>query len=292
MFSSSNSKDKNTAFSRTVKFEFQGRQFEKRGPLLMGILNITPDSFYTGSRIEKESQLLSTAEKMLNDGADILDIGAFSTRPGAELVSEEEELARIIPAVKAVSETFKEAIISVDTFRKSIAEKAVDAGAMIINDISGGTFDAAMPAFIGANNMPYIMMHLFGTQENIHQQYQGNDLITNVKDFFHKQVELFESFGARQIILDPGFGFGKSIVGNYALLAHFNELRVAEYPILVGVSRKSMIYKTLSVNPEHALNGTTVLHTFSILNGADILRVHDIKPAKEAIALCEKISGF
>jgi dihydropteroate synthase len=292
MFSSSNSKDKNTAFSRTVKFEFQGRQFGKRGPLLMGILNITPDSFYAGSRIENEYQLILAADKMLNEGADFLDIGAFSTRPGADLVSEKEELERIIPAVKAISSTFNDAIISVDTFRKSIAEKAVEAGAMIINDISGGTFDAGMPAFIGANNIPYIIMHLFGTSGSMHQQYQGNDLINDIKDFFRKQIDLFESLGASQLFLDPGFGFGKSIEGNYELLARFNELRFADYPMLIGVSRKSMIYKTLSVDAENALNGTTVLNTFSILKGADILRVHDIKPAKEAISLCHKIYGF
>jgi len=290
MLSSFHSKDKNTDFSRTVKFEFQGKQLEKKGPLLMGILNITPDSFFAGSRIELASQLIITAEKMLREGADILDLGAFSTRPGAAEVSEEEELKRIIPAVKAISEAFKDVIISVDTFRTKVAEKAVEAGAMMINDISGGTFDTTMPSFIGSNDVPYVMMHLFGTPENRHQQYQGKELIQHVEAFFKEQIRKFERFGARQIVLDPGFGFGKTMEGNYQLAARFNELRYGDYPLLAGVSRKSMIHKTLNVNPEEALNGSTVLHTFLLLNGADILRVHDVKPAREAIDLCMKIS--
>jgi dihydropteroate synthase len=290
MLSSFHSKDKNTDFSRTVKFEFQGKQLEKKGPLLMGILNITPDSFFAGSRIELASQLIITAEKMLHEGADILDLGAFSTRPGAAEVSEEEELKRIIPAVKAISEAFKDVVISVDTFRTKVAEKAVEAGAMMINDISGGTFDTNMPSFIGSNDVPYVMMHLFGTPENRHQQYQGKELIQHVEAFFEEQIRKFERFGARQIVLDPGFGFGKTMEGNYQLVARFNELRYGDYPLLAGVSRKSMIHKTLNINPEEALNGSTVLHTFLILNGADILRVHDVKPAREAIDLCMKIS--
>ncbi|MDO8897776.1 MAG: dihydropteroate synthase, partial [Bacteroidales bacterium] len=213
-----------------------------------------------------------------------------STRPGAAEVSEEEELKRIIPAVKAISEAFKDVVISVDTFRTKVAEKAVEAGAMIINDISGGTFDASMPSFIGANDVPYIMMHLFGTKENRHKQYQGKDLIQHVETLFKEQIHTFERFGAKQIVLDPGFGFGKTMEGNFQLVARFNELRYGDYPLLAGISRKSMIYKTLEVDPQEALNGSTVLHTFLILNGADILRVHDIKPAKEAIDLCMKIS--
>lgn len=277
-----------TAFSRTISFHFGEKQRSKQGPLLMGILNITADSFYAGSRFQEEKELLQQAEKMLIEGADILDLGAVSTRPGAMQISEEQEFERLIPMVRSVQKHFPTAFISVDTYRSNIAKMAVDAGASMINDISGGTFDDAMGAFAGSMNIPYILMHIHGRPETMHENPLNTQVISTLKNFFVTQVEKFEQLGVKQIILDPGLGFGKSLEANYEILASIQSFRTLGYPILIGLSRKSMINKVLETLPVEALNGTTVLHTLAIMNGADLLRVHDVKEAAQAVKLCQK----
>lgn len=254
----------------------------------MGIINITPDSFYSGSRYQDESSVLQQAEQMLSAGADILDLGAFSTRPGAQQVSTKEELDRLIPKLNSLLTVFPNAFISVDTFRVSVAEAALNAGASMINDISGGLFDNDMPVFIGKAKAPYVMMHIHGKPQTMQvDPLQNDEVVEEVRRFFLKQVELFEKYNARQLVLDPGFGFGKTYPANYRLLAAMNDIRINNYPILAGVSRKSMIYKVLDLKPEDALNGTSIVNTFALLSGADILRVHDVQAAQESIALCK-----
>ncbi len=280
--------DKNTAFSRTLHFEFNGKSINKKGPLLMGIINITPDSFYSGSRYQDESTVLQQAELMLSAGADILDLGAFSTRPGAKQVSTKEELDRLIPKITSLLMNFPNAFISVDSFRVAVAEAALNAGASMINDISGGLFDNDMAEFIGQANVPYVMMHIHGKPQTMQvNPLQNYEVLEEVRRFFMKQVENFEKHNAHQLILDPGFGFGKTYPANYRLLSAMNDIRINNYPTLAGVSRKSMIYNVLDIKPEDALNGTSIVNSFALLSGADILRVHDVQAAQESIALCK-----
>jgi dihydropteroate synthase len=278
--------DKNTAFLRTIKLDFNGKCLTKKGPILMGILNLTPDSFYTRSRVIDAEYLTSTAGRMLDEGADFLDLGGVSTRPGAENVSTNDEIKRLLPAIKTLLKAFPEAFISIDTYRKAVAEIMLNEGAFIINDISGGKFDQDMPDFIGKYNVPYVMMHIHRNPSEMQKLPLDTEVLSEVKLFFEKQSEIFEMKGANQLILDPGFGFGKTLSANYRLLANLNELRVKDYPLLIGISRKSMIYKPLDIDPEKALNGTSVLNTIALLKGANILRVHDVKEARETVDLC------
>ncbi|PKP51821.1 MAG: dihydropteroate synthase [Bacteroidetes bacterium HGW-Bacteroidetes-1] len=252
----------------------------------MGILNLTPDSFYTRSRVIDAEYLTSTAGRMLDEGADFLDLGGVSTRPGAENVSTNDEIKRLLPAIKTLLKAFPEAFISIDTYRKAVAEIMLNEGAFIINDISGGKFDQDMPDFIGKYNVPYVMMHIHRNPSEMQKLPLDTEVLSEVKLFFEKQSEIFEMKGANQLILDPGFGFGKTLSANYRLLANLNELRVKDYPLLIGISRKSMIYKPLDIDPEKALNGTSVLNTIALLKGANILRVHDVKEARETVDLC------
>jgi dihydropteroate synthase len=259
---------------------------QKSSPLVMGILNITPDSFYDGGNYLSETNYLAQTEKMILEGADIIDIGAYSTRPGAEDISEEEELKRIVPVISVIKNKFPKTIISVDTFRANIAEKAVSAGASIINDISGGQFDNNMFATVAKLQVPYVLMHIKGTPKTMQVNPEYNNVTDEVLTYFEERINELKKLGFQKIILDPGFGFGKTIEHSYQLLTDlekFNELR---YPVLVGVSRKSMIHKVLNTTAQNALNGTTVLNTIAIQKGAKILRVHDVKEANEVVKLC------
>ena len=258
-------------------------------PLVMGILNLTPDSFYDGGSHNNTDDVLRHCEKMLTDGADIIDIGAFSSRPGSEIISVEEENSRLIPYLIEIRKRFPEAIVSIDTFRKDVAKNALENGADIINDISGGIFDDEMLPFIGENSIPYIMMHCGGSIESLHTNLIKENPCEIVKSFFEKQIEFLSKYGERQIILDPGIGFNKSMKSNFELLNNIDKYRVNDLPVLIGISRKSMIYKTLNITSKEALNGTTVLNTIALMKGADILRVHDVKEAVEAVKLVEEL---
>jgi dihydropteroate synthase len=251
----------------------------------MGVLNITPDSFFKGSRTQTENEIISQAEKMLTEGADILDLGAYSSRPDAEDISIEEEEGRLLPALKAIKSKFPNAIISIDTFRASIAEKAIENGAHIINDISGGTLDDKMFETVGRLKVPYIIMHIKGTPQTMKNLNQYDDMLQEISYYFSEKITALKNAGVRDIILDVGFGFAKNIHQNFELLNKLSGLKIFELPILVGLSRKSMIWKTLKIEPEEALNGTSILNTVALLNGANILRVHDVKEAKEVINL-------
>ena len=235
---------------------------------------------------------LQHCEQMISNGADFIDIGGCSTRPNNAIATEQEELERVIPILKAIRKAFPEALISIDTFRKIVAEACIREGADLINDISGGLFDAEMLPYIGKNHIPYIMMHCVGTPETMHQYALGGDIHQNVMDFFKQKCQILEAYGKQQIILDPGIGFGKSLEANYQLLNDLNRYRYNNLPILIGISRKSLINKVLGTTPQTAENGTTVLNTIALLNGADILRVHDVKNAREAIELVSSFRNF
>ncbi len=261
-------------------------------PALMGILNVTPDSFSDGGRYNEMDHALQHCEQMLSEGADIIDIGGCSTRPNNAIATENEEMERVIPILKAVRKQFPEALVSIDTFRKNVAETCVAEGADIINDISGGLFDTEMLPYIGQNHLPYILMHCVGTPETMHQYALDGDIHQTVHDFFAQQCQVLEAYGEQQIILDPGIGFGKSLEANYQLLSELNRYRYNNLPILIGISRKSLINKVLGTTPQDAENGTTVLNTIALLNGADLLRVHNVKNAREAIELAGTFCNF
>ena len=261
-------------------------------PAIMGILNVTPDSFSDVGRYNQMDKALRHCEQMISDGADFIDIGGCSTRPNNAIATESEETERVVPILKAIRKAFPEVLISIDTFRKDVAEACMDEGANLINDISGGLFDEKMLPYIGQNHVPYVMMHCIGTPETMHQYTLGGDIHQTVLDFFCQQCKVLESYGNQQIILDPGIGFGKSLEANYQLLSDLNRYRYNNLPILIGISRKSLINKVLGTTPETAENGTTVLNTIALLNGADILRVHDVKNAHEAIDLVKTFRNF
>ncbi|MBO7288238.1 MAG: dihydropteroate synthase [Bacteroidales bacterium] len=258
-------------------------------PLVMGILNLTPDSFYDGGSHNNTDDVLRHCEKMLTEGTDIIDIGAFSSRPGMEIISAEEENRRLLPYLTEIKKRFPETIISIDTFRKEVAKNALENGADIINDISGGIFDEEMLPYIGENHIPYIMMHCGGSIESLHTNHIKENPCEIVKSFFERQIEFLSQYGEQQVILDPGIGFNKSMKSNFELLNNINEYRVNNLPVLIGISRKSMIYKTLKITSQEALNGTTVLNTIALIKGADILRVHDVKEAVEAVKLVNEL---
>lgn len=254
-------------------------------PAIMGILNVTPDSFSDGGRYNSVDKALQHGEELLLQGADIIDVGGCSTRPNNDIATEEEEMGRVIPVLKALRRAFPEIVISIDTFRKNVAQACINEGATIINDISGGLFDADMLPYIAGNHVPYVLMHCIGTPETMHQYALDGDIHQTVMEFFKKQCDYLESHGNQEIILDPGIGFGKSLEANYALLSHLDRYRYHHYPILIGISRKSMIRKLLG--PEADLeNSTTALNALALLNGAEILRVHDVKKAVELKKLC------
>ncbi len=257
-------------------------------PCVMGILNITPDSFYAGSRMQTEAEIAARAQQILDEGAGIIDIGAYSSRSNAENVSPREEMERLRMGLEILRKTHPGAVISVDTFRADVARMCVEEyGVAIINDIAAGEMDTDMFRTVAELNVPYIMMHMQGTPQNMQQHPHYDDLLKEVFLYFAQKVQQLRDLGMKDIILDPGFGFGKTVEHNYELLAHLEEFRVFELPLLVGVSRKSMIYRLLGNTPQDALNGTTVLDTICLLKGADILRVHDVREAVETVKIVE-----
>ena len=278
-------KAQDTIFSEKI-----ARIFNPNGEaMVMGILNITPDSFHDGGKYLSEKEWLLQTERMVSEGADIIDIGGQSTRPGAIIISEEEEETRLIPVVKSVGKHFPELLISVDTFRSSVAAKAIESGANIINDISGGTFDADMFPLIARLDVPYVLMHIKGSLETMHQENIKEDAVKEVVGFLETQANKLKALGARQIIIDPGFGFGKTLDQNYKLLSGLPFLKPLSYPILVGISRKSMITKLLNIKREEALSATTALNIIALQGGAKIIRVHDVKEAKQAVQIASKL---
>jgi dihydropteroate synthase len=257
-------------------------------PLLMGIINITADSFYEGHLDKDIDIILQLAADMIKEGADILDIGGQSTKPGSKQLSEEEETQRVLPLIEAIHQQFPDTIISIDTFHSKVASAAVNAGASIVNDVSAGNMDVNMIATVAQLQVPYICMHMKGTPETMQLQPQYENLAKEILDFFIIKIAECKQAGIKDIIIDPGFGFGKTIAHNFELLKDLSIFKMLKLPILAGLSRKSTIYKTLKIDVSEALNGTTVLNTIALLNGANILRVHDVKEAKEAILLVEK----
>jgi dihydropteroate synthase len=254
----------------------------------MGIINVTPDSFYAGSRKITINDAAQKAEQMIAEGALILDIGGQSTRPGSIKIEPEDEVERVIPVIEAIHEQFPDTIISVDTFYASIAQQSVQAGASIVNDISGGHFDEMMLLTVGKLKVPFVCMHMKGTPQNMQQNPVYENVTREIVDYFIERIDACRKAGIHDVIVDPGFGFGKTIAHNFQLLRELSIFKMFEKPVLLGISRKSTVYKTLGLTAEEALNGTTVLHTIGLLNGANILRTHDVKEAVEAIKLVER----
>ncbi len=282
---------KDTFFQIKETLNIGGKIIDLTEPKVMGILNITPDSFFEGSRVNSEKEILAQTEKMLNEGVDFLDLGAYSSWPGADDISIEEEINRLIPAVKLISNEFPKAILSIDTFRAKVAEQAIENGAHMINDISGGNLDHQMFETVAKLKVPYILMHMKGTPQTMKSLNQYENIIQEISSYFSDKIAQLKAIGVNDIILDPGFGFAKNIDQNYELLNHFDEFRMLGYPVLAGLSRKSMIWKKLSITPTDALNGTTILNTIALQNGASILRVHDVKEAKECIKILDLLKS-
>ena len=260
-------------------------------PVVMGIINATPDSFYQDSRAAATDTALQSAEHMLADGAFFLDIGGQSTAPGSTLISAEEEAERVLPVIEAIHKTFPHSYISVDTFYADVAKQAVATGACLINDISGGTIDENMLSTAGSLPVPYVLMHIKGNPQTMQQHAVYEDVTKEVLDYFIRKMDACKEAGIQDIIIDPGFGFAKTIDQNFTLLNNLNIFKILQKPLLAGISRKGTIYKTLGTTPDKALNGTTVLNTIALLKGANILRVHDVREAIEAIMLVEKTTG-
>ncbi len=279
----------------TVKPRFinvRGNLIDLSVPKVMGIINVTPDSFYKGSRVTSEEEIIKAASKMIEDGADFIDIGGYSSRPGAVNITPDEERSRVINAVKIVSREFPDTVISIDTFRSEIAKEAVlDGGAGIINDISGGEADKKMFHVVEKIQVPYIMMHMQGVPGTMQENPVYDDVVADILQWFGERIFRLQSMGVNDIIIDPGFGFGKKAGHNFELLRRLGDFSIAGLPLLVGFSRKSMIWKTLGITPDEALNGTSVLNTVALMNGADILRVHDVKEAVQAVKLVEEIKN-
>lgn len=267
----------------------KGKLIDLSTPRVMGILNITPDSFYDGGRFKDETSILNQVELMLSEGATFIDVGAYSSRPGASHISEAEELYRIIPIVNLLFKQFPEIILSIDTFRSSVAKQCIEAGAAIINDISAGKMDDTMLETVGKLQVPYVMMHMKGTPQNMQQHTDYDDLIKDIIYYFSERIAEARSHKIIDMIIDPGFGFSKTLEQNYELLSHLELLQMLEKPMLVGVSRKSMVYKLLETSSENALNGTTSINTIALIKGAKILRVHDVKEATECVNIIKQL---
>ncbi len=276
---------KNTVLPVQTTIQSRGCLLDLSQPIIMGILNATPDSFYNKGKDSDTDSLLRNAEKMLNEGAAILDVGGASTRPGAELIDADEELQRVLPVIEALAKQFPDAWLSVDTYNASTAKAAVEAGASIINDVSSGALDEHMLATVAALQVPYIAMHMRGLPKTMQQDPQYDDVVYEVRDYLRKVCDNCAALGITDIIIDPGFGFGKTLKHNFALLNDLATLRILGRPILAGISRKGMVWKTLGTTPEQALNGTTALHMAALQQGANILRVHDVKEAMEVVKL-------
>lgn len=280
---------KNTVLPVQSMIQSKGRLLDLSTPVVMGIINVTPDSFYSKSRSNSDN-VLEVAEKMLSDGATILDIGGASTRPGAKLIAPEEEIRRVVPAIEALREHFPNAWLSIDTYNSSTAKAAIEAGAHIVNDVSSGKVDNNMLSTVSSLNVPYIAMHMQGLPENMQQKPQYDDVVYEIRDELRQAIHSCEDAGIKDIIIDPGFGFGKSKKHNFDLMNGLHTFTTLGKPILAGISRKGMVWKTLDTSPEEALNGTTALHMVALQQGANILRVHDIKEAVEVITLFKELN--
>jgi dihydropteroate synthase len=268
----------------------KGNLIDLSVPKIMGILNITSNSFFDGGNFNSDTEILNQVEKMLNEGATFIDIGAYSSKPGAEFVSEEEELTKLLPVLELILARFPETLISVDTFRSEVAKQAIEKGAALINDISAGLLDEKMLETVSKLQVPYIMMHMKGNPQTMQSLATYKDIVKEVMFYFSERISLARSFGLNDIIVDPGFGFAKTIEHNYEIMQKLDYFTILELPILVGVSRKSMIYKLLDKTPQEALNGTTVLNTIALQKGAQILRVHDVKEASECLKIYAELS--
>ncbi len=267
----------------------KGKLIDLSSPKVMGILNITPNSFYDGGKFVGENQILSQVEKMIVDGATFIDVGAYSSKPNSEFVSEKEEIHRILPVLNLILNKFPETIISIDTFRSQVAKVCIENGAAIINDISAGNLDVKMMEIVAKYKVPFIMMHMRGDSKTMQSLTNYDNIIKEMLFYFSEKVAFARSLGINDLIIDPGFGFAKTLDQNFEVLQKLELFQMLELPLLSGISRKSMIYKTLETNPENALNGTTVLNTIALTKGANILRVHDVKEAAESIKLLQKI---
>lgn len=275
---------------RKSSINLNGRLIDFSKPVVMGILNVTPDSFFDGGKYKTEKKVVKRAEEILEQGGTIIDIGAVSTQPGSEGVSTKDEIDRLVPAVKAVRKAFPEAFISIDTYRSWVALKVIeDCGPCIVNDVSGGNFDVHMFETIGKLGVPYVLMHIQGTPLKMQDNPVYEDIIRDISMFFTDRVKKLNKAGVKDVIIDPGFGFGKTLEHNYELLNRLDSFKVFQLPVMVGVSRKSMIYKLLGAKPEDALNGTSVVNTLALMGGADLLRVHDVREAVEAVRIMEML---
>ena len=277
--------------TKKTSLNFKGKLEDINGPKILGILNLTPDSFYDGGKNNNLKTITENVKKMLEDGADFIDVGAYSSRPGAKHISTQEEIDRLLPTIVHLLKTIPNIKISVDTFRSEVADLAVEAGALMINDISCGNIDSTIWDIAAKNNVPYIAMHMQGTPETMQERPIYTDVIEDIVLSFSSKIEQMKQHGVKDIIIDPGFGFGKTLTHNYEILKHLKSFELLGHPILIGVSRKSMIYKLLESSPEEALNGTSVLNTLALDRGADFLRVHDVKQAKETIILWQAMNN-
>lgn len=274
-----------------MTMNIKGRLVSFDRPLVMGILNVTPDSFYSASRKQTEKEIAERVEAIIGEGGDIIDIGGYSSRPDAAEVSEEEEMRRIETVLKLINRDYPETVVSVDTFRASVAQLSVEEyGAAIINDISGGQIDAEMFDTVARLKVPYILMHMRGTPQTMQRYTDYNDITADIMKYFSEKLEELFSLGVNDVILDPGFGFSKTLEQNYELMSHLSDFRIFDLPVLVGISRKSMIYKLLGGTAADSLNGTTVLDTYALLNGANILRVHDVRAAVETVRIVNQLN--
>ncbi len=280
----------NKAFYSNKTLNIKGRVIDLNTPCVMGILNVTPDSFYDGGKFDQEKTQLAQVEKMLSEGASMVDVGGASSRPGAPEISVEDEATRVLPAIRRIAKKFPSAIIAVDTVHSSIAQRALNEGASIVNDISGGEHDKKMFEMVAEKNVPYIVMHMRGTPQTMKTLTNYDNLIKDITDYFINKISKLRTLGIKDVIADPGFGFSKTVAQNFELLQNMDYLELLEIPIMVGVSRKSMIWRTLEITPEQALNGTTVMNTVALMKGASILRVHDVKEAVECVKLISKIT--
>ena len=267
----------------------KGKLIDLTTPKIMGVLNLTPDSFYDGGSYNNKDRALAQTEKMLLEGATFIDIGGASSKPGSVEISTDEELARVLPVIEEIHKTFPETLISIDTYRSDVAKQAVAAGAAMVNDISGGNLDAKMLKTVGVLGVPYVAMHMQGTPQNMQDNPSYDTILTDIRSFFAAKIDAAHKAGIHDIIIDPGFGFGKTLEHNYSLLKNISSIQMDGIPMLIGVSRKSMIYKLLQIEAADALNGTTVLNAVALQQGAQVLRVHDVKEAHQAVQLIEKL---
>ena len=282
---------KNTVFQQKLTLNIRGTLMNLSKPKIMGVLNLTPDSFYDGGKNNSLKNALHKTEQLLSEGADLLDLGAYSSRPGAEHITEELEFERLIPVIKGIAKEFPGALLSVDTFRSGIAKAAIAEGADLINDISAGAMDSAMFKTIAELKVPYSMMHLRGTPQTMASLTNYTNLIVEIAQYFADKIQTLTELGVKDLIIDPGFGFAKTLEQNYELLGKLEHLKIIGHPILVALSRTSMIYKLLDTDAEHALNGTTAANTIALMHGANILRVHDVQAAREAVKIVEQVGS-